>query len=166
MWGGFWIFAVQFCSCSHTPALAILCPLEEWCENSARAMATVVRSCRNMERSRRSLRRCAAPETGCSLRSILSQVTHKRKVGTLESDACGGGGGSITRQCACTELGGRSPGSQTPGDPAPLPRTNRGGQPWPCACAQGPTTHFEHQQLLLHTDRHVNNGIQATTSSN
>ena len=50
-------------------------------------MATVIRSCRNMERSRRSLRLCAAPETGCSLRSILSQVTHKRRVCTLESDA-------------------------------------------------------------------------------
>ena len=50
-------FAVQFCSCPHTPALAILCPLEEWC----RAMATDIRSCRNMERSRRSLRRRATP---------------------------------------------------------------------------------------------------------
>ena len=49
------------CSCPHTPALAILCPLEEWCDNSAMAIATVIRSCRNMERSRRSLRRRATP---------------------------------------------------------------------------------------------------------
>ena len=40
-----------------------------------------------MERSRRSPRRWAALLEGCPPGSILSQVTHKRKVGTLESDA-------------------------------------------------------------------------------
>ena len=41
-----------------------------WCNFSARAIATDIRSCRNMERSRRCRRRCAAPELGCSLGSI------------------------------------------------------------------------------------------------
>ena len=62
--------AVYFTSRSSSPAPAILCPREEWCNFSARATATVIRSCRNNERSRRCRRRCAAPETGCSLRSI------------------------------------------------------------------------------------------------
>ena len=49
--------------------------LEEWRENSARAMATVIRSCLSHERSRRCRRRCAAPET-------CQQATQKKK-GTL-----------------------------------------------------------------------------------
>ena len=55
------IMAVSFISRPHTPALAIVCPREEWCVLSARAIATVIRSCRNMERSRRSLCRRATP---------------------------------------------------------------------------------------------------------
>ena len=48
---------------------------------------------------------------------------------------CGGGGGSddgIRRQClsiaadACTELGGRTPGSKLPASPPPLPRPDGG----------------------------------------
>ena len=35
--------------------------------------------------------------------------------------------------------GARSPVSKLPVTPAPLPHPNGGGQPWPCACAQGPT---------------------------
>ena len=62
----------------HTPALAVFCPREEWCVLSARAIATVIRSCLSHERSRRCRRRCAAPETGCSLRSIPQQVTQTR----------------------------------------------------------------------------------------
>ena len=61
-----------------TPALAIVCPREEWCVVSARAIATVIRSCRSHERSRRCRRRCAAPETGCSLRSIPQWMTQKK----------------------------------------------------------------------------------------
>ena len=61
---------MQFNSCPHTPALAIVCPREEWCVLSASAIATVIRSCRSHERSRRCRRPCAALETGCSLRSI------------------------------------------------------------------------------------------------
>ena len=53
--------AVQCNSRSSSPALAMLCPREEWCNFSARATATVIRSCRNTERSRRSLRRRALP---------------------------------------------------------------------------------------------------------
>ena len=41
---------------THSQALAILCPLEEWCVNSARAMAIDCRSCLKAAR-----RRCAAP---------------------------------------------------------------------------------------------------------
>ena len=64
----------------HTPALAFFCPREERCVLSARAIATVIRSCRNMERSRRSLRRCTGPShnTGDA----------QGKVCTLEIDAC------------------------------------------------------------------------------
>ena len=40
-------------------------------------------------------------------------------------------------QPSCSELGGRSPGSQTPATPPLLPRPNSGVKPWPCACAQG-----------------------------
>ena len=67
------IVAVYFISRPHTQALAVLCPLEEWCADLAKAIATVIRSSRNMERSRRSLRRCAAPELGCSLRTIRNR---------------------------------------------------------------------------------------------
>ena len=52
------------CSSSraHPPALANFCPREEWCNFSARAIATVCRSCLSMARSRRSLLRFAEPE--------------------------------------------------------------------------------------------------------
>ena len=52
------------CSASRSqpPALAILCPRGAvWCVNSARAMAIDCRSCLKAARSRRPLRRCAAP---------------------------------------------------------------------------------------------------------
>ena len=39
MEGGSRIIAVKFISRSLSPALAILCPLEEWCNFSARAIA-------------------------------------------------------------------------------------------------------------------------------
>ena len=78
-WGGgvFRTVAVQ-CNSLSPPALAILCPREERCNFSASAMATDIRSCRNMERGIRCRRRCAAPERGCSLRSIPQQVTQTR----------------------------------------------------------------------------------------
>ena len=71
-WGGGVVrnLAVYFISLSSSPALAILCPREEWCNFSARVIATVIRSSRSHERSRRCRRRCAAPDTGCSLGSI------------------------------------------------------------------------------------------------
>ena len=77
--GGFRTFAVQFCS------LAILCPLEEWCDNSASSMVTVIRSCRNMERSRRSLRRRPTPlDCGRPLGSAMKngQLCNKRQHAT------------------------------------------------------------------------------------
>ena len=43
------------------PALSFLCPREEWCLNSDRAIATAIRSWRRNERRRRSLRRRALP---------------------------------------------------------------------------------------------------------
>ena len=58
--------AVYFVSLSSSPTLAVLYPRGAvWCKASARAIATVIRSCRNMERSRRSLLRFAEPMT-CS----------------------------------------------------------------------------------------------------
>ena len=53
--------AVYFVSLSSSPALAISGRCALWCNFSARAIATDIRSCRNMERSRRSLRRRALP---------------------------------------------------------------------------------------------------------
>ena len=59
--GVFWPVAV-FISLSSPPALAILSPRgAEWCDISARAMAIDCRSCLLAARSRRPLRRCAAP---------------------------------------------------------------------------------------------------------
>ena len=52
---------MQFNSCSSFLALAILCPLEEWCLNSARTTATLGRSCLSRDRRRRSLQPRAAP---------------------------------------------------------------------------------------------------------
>ena len=43
----------------------------EWRNFSAKDIATDIRSCRNVERSRRSLRRWAALLEGCPLGSIL-----------------------------------------------------------------------------------------------
>ena len=64
MWGGSRIVAVWFNSRPHTPALAVLCPRGAvWCVASARAIATVIRSCRSHERSRRCRRLIAAPVT-------------------------------------------------------------------------------------------------------
>ena len=48
------------CSTSFL-ALALVWPLEAWCVYSARAIATLCRSCFSHERRRRSLRRRAAP---------------------------------------------------------------------------------------------------------
>ena len=83
MWGdpGSWPCSS---TCPHTPALAVFCPREEWCVLSARAIATVIRSCLSHERSRRCRRRCAAPATGCSLRSIRKGDANK---GTLGIDS-------------------------------------------------------------------------------
>ena len=56
-----------------------------WCSFSARAIATVIRSCRNMERSRRSLRRWAA------LVELPARVHHagdtNKREGTLGTDS-------------------------------------------------------------------------------
>ena len=56
---------------SHSPALAIVCLRGAvWCVYPARAWAIDCCSCRQAARSRRPLRRRAAPVTGCQLRSI------------------------------------------------------------------------------------------------
>ena len=42
-------------------------------------------------------------------------------------------------------------GVKTPGVPATLHRPDGGGQPWPCACAQGPTnSHNLHNSDVDH----------------
>ena len=58
-------------ACPHTPALAIVCPREEWCVYSARAIATLCRSCFSHERRRRCLRRRAAPSPSTSPPAII-----------------------------------------------------------------------------------------------
>ena len=52
---------VHLVASSSLMTLADFCPREEWCVASATAIATATRSCRNMERMRRSLRRRALP---------------------------------------------------------------------------------------------------------
>ena len=80
--------ACETCSCT-SPTLAIIGPLgAAWCVISARAMATVIRSCRNMERSRRSLRRRATPlDRGRPLGSAMNhgQLCKKRQRATCLS---------------------------------------------------------------------------------
>ena len=60
--------------------------LEEWCVNVVRAQAIDCCSCRQAARSRRPLRRRAAPVTGCQLRSIVTS-TNTQEMGTLGIDA-------------------------------------------------------------------------------
>ena len=62
--------AVSFISRSHTPALAIVCPREEWCVLSSAHVSA-------MSGARRCLRRCADPEPGCSL-AIITERTPQR----------------------------------------------------------------------------------------
>ena len=67
------IAAVKFISRSSSPALAIIGRCALWCNFSAKAIATVIRSCFSHERSRRSRRRRAAlshAAEGCPLAII------------------------------------------------------------------------------------------------
>ena len=75
--GGFRNAAAKYISYPHTPALAIVCPREEWCENSARAMATVIRSCRGAEPSLSSSL-CSTPR-GLPAIVHTQQVTQKKR---------------------------------------------------------------------------------------
>ena len=83
--GGVRIVAVQFISRPHTPALAIVCPREEWCVLSARAIATVIRSCLSHERSRRCRRRCGSSRNG--LLAEIHSTTGDANKGTLGIDS-------------------------------------------------------------------------------
>ena len=109
-------------------------PCALWCVDSARAMATLIRSCRNMERRRRSLsggghflcrrlHRVRRP-------SSTAEVSHKRQPRSyawVETPGwwwwCGqcvrGKSLSINHDYA-TNSGGRTSGSLTPGVPATL----------------------------------------------
>ena len=62
---------------TSSPALAIFGRCAVWCDIVARAAATDCCSCRHHERSRRCIRRQAAPK-GCQLDSSI-EVTHKKK---------------------------------------------------------------------------------------
>ena len=67
-------------------------------------MATVIRSCRNMERSRRSLRRRATPlDCGRPLGSAMKTVNNAKKSTRNLSEPGGGGGGTgcVLRRCLC-----------------------------------------------------------------
>ena len=56
---------------ASSPALSFLCPLQEWCLYSDRAIATLCRSCFSHERRRLSIRRRAAPSPS-SLAPIMA----------------------------------------------------------------------------------------------
>ena len=72
-WGGGGVrnLAVYFVSLSSSPALAFLCPREEWCNDVATAAAINYCSCRHHERSRRCCPIVAAPETRSAIKSTL-----------------------------------------------------------------------------------------------
>ena len=88
-WGGGVVrnLAVYFVSLSSSPALAFLCPREEWCNVVAKAAAIDCSSCRHHERSRRCFLRCAALIKGCSLGSI-SQVQAQKRGARLSQTPC------------------------------------------------------------------------------
>ena len=63
-------------------ALSFLCPREEWCVDSDRAIATAIRSWRRNERRRRSLRRRALPvppPASSRSTSIINRWSFSRK---------------------------------------------------------------------------------------
>ena len=135
--GGFCARRPPFVSCS-TPslALALVWPLEAWCVNSARAIATLCRSCFSHERRRRCLRRRAAHSPSTLPPAIILTIRwRQKKVVTpllcdLDCSCSGGGSGGAdmtrTTRCffhnaACVHrVSGRTPGSQTPGVSATL----------------------------------------------
>ena len=80
-WGGGVIWPVAlFISLSSSLLLAFISPRgAAWCANAARAWAIDCCSCRQAARSRRPLRRWAAPVLGCQLRSISQQSWHNKK---------------------------------------------------------------------------------------
>ena len=103
------------CSASRAshPALAVFWRCAQWCVDSARAIATAIRSRRKCERRRRCLRRRAlpVPPPASSRAAINNEGTRKgqRKMGnqteliTLEQDGawwwwCGGEGGAGGRR--------------------------------------------------------------------
>ena len=49
-----------------------------------------------------------------------------------------------------------------PATPPTFHRPNGGGQPWPCAFAQGPTKNKEHPAFVVEHDGHVNDQVQET----
>ena len=85
-------------SCSSTSmALAFSGRCALWCRLSARAIATVSRSCFSHERSRRSRRRRAAlsrAANGCP-QAIFTCKIHKKKTRALLVEMAGGGGGAV-----------------------------------------------------------------------
>ena len=88
-WGGgvFQNFAVWFNSLSSSPALAIFWPHGAvWCFISARAIATVIRSRRSHERSRR-CRRLIAPPAPCSSLPRNDHVKSITRKGDTETRA-------------------------------------------------------------------------------
>ena len=90
-------------SCGSTrtslPALFFLCPLEEWCLNSERAIATAIRPWRRNERRRRSLWRLVLPVPPPS--PTRAAITRKPPVRVEHKK---GSPKTRTRRVLCTKL--------------------------------------------------------------
>ena len=82
-WGGgvFQSLSVYFVSLSSSPALAFLCPREEWCNDVARAAATVCCSCLYHERRRRCLRRPSGSSSGVPPAELVHSLQRTKKRG-------------------------------------------------------------------------------------
>ena len=126
------------CSSTFLKTVAVCCPREEWCVASATAIATAIRSCRSIERRRRSRRLIAAPMT----RLAMADRWRRKKLGWLWwwwwCGPCVHGKSLSMNHDNATNSGGRTPGSKLPASPPPLLRPDGGGQPWPCTCVHGP----------------------------
>ena len=66
------------CSSTSLVTVADLCPREEWCVACATAIATAIRSCRSIERRRRSRRRLAAPAPSTPAMASTARVSMLR----------------------------------------------------------------------------------------
>ena len=151
-----------------------MCTLNEWCITVARAMRMDCCSCRSIERSLPS-----DATHWCSparLLHIWSLNKRRRKtclslvvvvvvvVQTLLFDM---NVSPLHANAHAPNSGGRTAGSQDSRRPRhPFPALMAGVNPGPVPVHRALPRTMSTQHLLLHTNGHVNNGVQATTSSN